>query len=208
MRKLPIMFLATAFAATSVFAGFGDEPLTEDEWWQKEGFFLGEAFYTQIEPKCGPGDFGSPLVGGGLGIGGEYVNQDLHFGYGGRISMSWLMKDYAGYSADDSMFGFDAHIPVRVSNALTIYAGAGLNVHGMTVLFDQSGEIKTSGNRMTENVFFGLRCRFYKILHLFCEYRRDFGELELGYTGSQLKKQHLDVDMSGNRVMAGLGVTF
>lgn len=208
MKKLPIMFLATAFAAASAFAGFGGEPLTEDEWWQKEGFFLGEVFYTQIEPKCGPGDFGSPMVGGGVGLGGEYVNQDLHFGYGGRVSMSLLMKDYAGYSVDAGFFGFDAHIPVRLSNALTLYAGAGLNIHGMTVLYDKGGEITTSGNRMTENVFFGLRWRFYGNTHLFCEYRRDFGEIELGYTDSQLKKQHLDVDMSGNRVMAGLGVTF
>ena len=213
MKKLIPAILAATLAIAPAFADYSEDlHLTEEEWWEKEGFFLGEAFYTQFKPKYGPGDFDKPLIGGGAGLGGEFVNSDLHFGYGGRISLSWLMQDYKGYSADDNIFGFDAHIPVRISNSLTLYGGAGINYHSLSLLMDKGGEIKPvgSGHRTTENVFVGLRWRFLEHAHVFCEYRREFGKVQIGYHTYQYGNdiQRLDIDMACNRIVAGLGVTF
>lgn len=216
MKKLvPAILAAAAIMATPAFAENADDiHLTEDEWWQKEGFFLSQVNYMQYKVK----DLGKPMQGGGFGVGGEYVNPDMHIGYGGMFSFNWTMQDYTHYKADDRLIALDFFIPARISNSLTVYGGVGGTMHGFDLEWDDgygwnmSGEQwKNDGVAVTWSAHVGFRWRFFGHTYLFGEYRREFGKIDMvckNYhylNGRNIKDE---MDMSGNHFLAGLGLAF
>lgn len=201
--------------------------LTEDEWWEKEGFGFIHGQYTQIDK----------LQGGGFALGGEYINKDTHFGAGGSFSMNLLLHDYKigekifdyvsdahDCDAQDCTLGLDFHIPARVSNSLTAYAGCGIQWDILSLDFRdgrsgghlvESKAVKSF--QTTESVFFGIRWRFFQHAYVFGEYRRDFGEVEVGdyYTygsstrsGRKVYTERFKLDMGDDRLVAGIGLLF
>ena len=223
MKRLPLAALAL-LAATPAFAA---PELTEDEWWEKEGFGFVQGYSTQL------GD----LQGGGVTLGGEYVNEETHFGLGGFGFMDFLGHDYkAGdrifdhpsdahdCDAQDALFGLAVHVPARVSNSVTVYAGAGIQAHFLSLDFrdgrgdghlDESKAVDSL--QTTESVFFGVRWRFFEHGYLFGEYRREFGKVEVGdyytygsstRTGRKVYTERFEVDMSDNRFLLGIGFLF
>lgn len=229
MKKsiLPL-FAFTALLALSAAPARADVDLSnlpeldENEWWQKEGFGLFDLHYTQYKVK----DLGKPMQGGGFSCGGEYVNQDTHFGIGGNLSCALVMQDYTHYKADDFIFGMDIYVPARISNELTFYAGVGGSLHAFSLDFDEewglnngrsssqigSGERwKNDGAAATWNAFVGFRWRFAGHAYVFGEYRRESGEVDLvceNYRWSNGETLTDEIDLTGNRFLAGLGITF
>ena len=196
--------------------------LTEDEWWEKEGFGLVDAYYTQYKPK----DIGKALQGGGASFGGEYVNADTHLGIGGRFSMAYLDGDGDEYGFSGFLFAIDLFIPARISNSLTAYAGAGgalmggdecitlkkeyaRNIRGVG---DHDMKFNVDGAGLVGGAFAGVRWRLFDHTYLFAEYRREFGKWDLScsnYVWSNHDNIEIkDFDMGGDRFLVGLGVTF
>lgn len=218
-----------ALAALAAAPALADNPvgLAQEDWWNKEGFGFVQGYYTQL------GD----LQGGGFAAGGEYVNEDVHFGIGASFSMDLLYHDYKigdkifDYSsnahdcdAEDFAMGMDLHIPVRIGNSITIYAGAGLHMHVLSLDFRDSrpgGDLVDSkavdSFQTTDSVFFGLRWRLLDHAYVFGEYRREFGNIEVGSyytygsssrTSRKVFTEKFELDVSDDRFVVGLGVLF
>lgn len=212
-HKIFVLAALASLAAVPVFADDLPE-LTEEEWWQKEGFGFAEGYYTQFKIK----DLGKPMQGAGFALGGEYVSEDAHFGIGGTVSFSWVMQDYTGYKADDFLLGVDLHVPFRISNTLTVYAGGGGTMHGFGLDFDDDAgvfggdEWENDGAALTADAFFGFRWRFFEHAYLFGEYRREFGKIDVVCTNYEWSRDFShpkdEYDMSGNRFLAGMGLLF
>ena len=209
----------SALAVLAVLAaapGFADDipELTEDEWWKKEGFGFVQGYYTQYKIK----DLGKPMQGGGFAIGGEYVNEDAHLGIGGALSFSWTMQDYTGYKANEFLFGFDLHVPLRVSNSLTVYVGGGGTMHGFDLDFDDEWGVfggdkwHNDGASVTGDAFVGFRWRYLEHAYVFGEYRREFGKIDMVCENYEWTRDFShpkdEYDMSGNRFLAGIGILF
>ena len=221
MKKLAILWAAAVvLAATGAVAQnlrqqYDQLPeLTEDEWWQKQGFGYMQVYYTQYKAKY----LVDPMYGGGFAMGGEYVNDDVHVGIGGRFLLSWVMMDEKGYSANDRQIGLDLYVPVRISSSLTLYGGGGGTLHGFDLDFDDDsgyfGGDKWHQDQLvaTTSAFAGLRWRFYNHLMVFAEDRREFGEIKMVCENyewtSDYSHPKMKIDMAGNRFFAGVGVTF
>lgn len=205
------LIVGTVLLASAALAGDFDYDLDPNEWWQKEGFFNVEGFYTQLQLK----DYDETVPGGGGSIGGEYVNKDFHFGIGGRAGMAWVMLDSLhdptfGYlDFDDVLMSLDLYVPVRLTDFLTVYGGGGGTLHGMSFMADNGGEMESHGDgAMTSSLFAGVRLR-YSHVFIFGEYRAEFGDVKVTYQTYAFDGIHKrDVDVSGSTFRAGAGVVF
>lgn len=226
IRPLAAIVSALVLPVAQAGAQVDMQDLDEDEWWEKQGFGLFQGYYTQYKIKEKDQDFGKPMQGGGFGLGGEYVNDETHFGIGGAFNFSFVMQDYTHYKADDFLFGLDVYVPARISTSLTVYAGVSGTMHGFSFDCDEgyalnngrknnqlgSGEEwKNDGLATTWNAFIGVRWRFAGHAYVFGEYRREFGKIDLvceNYEWRDGSKLTSEQDMGGNRFLAGLGLLF
>ena len=210
-KTFATLMICTAFLASAALAGDFDFDLESNDWWQKEGFFNIEGYYTQLQLK----DYGETMPGGGGAIGAEYVNKDSHFGIGGRASLAWVMKGsiydqtFSYLDVDDRLLGLDLYIPVRLADFLTVYGGGGGTLHGMTLTADNGGEMNSHGDgAITSSLFAGVRLR-YGHVYFFGEYRSEFGDVKVTYQTYAFDGIHKrDVDVSCSTFRVGAGVVF
>lgn len=217
--SLPLAGLVAFVAATATLAQPGvssvsSPDLTENQWWQKEGFGFGQFYYTQFKVK----DLGKPMHGGGFAFGGEYVNSTAHVGIGGTFSLAWAMMDDTECKADDRQVGLDLYVPLRISSALTFYAGGGGTVHGFDLDYKDDyglyGGDKWHQDQLvgTCSLFAGARWRVYEHIFLFAEYRREFGKIDIVCENYVYRADgshpESELDMAGNRFFVGMGALF
>lgn len=192
-----------ALAASSAvladeFDDFYDSADERGEWWEKQGYFFAEGYYTQLQE----------LKGGGGAAGGEYVNNVVHFGAGARMSLGYLMHDYDEGDVTDTLIGFDLYMPIRINDAITVYGGGGVNVHNLEFELDGGGPMSTGdGDRITENAFAGLRWR-YQHMYVFGEYRHEFGDVRVHFDTYGGNREYRKVNMSDDRFLVGAGFVF
>lgn len=211
-KTFATMLAAAALSAGgAAFAGDFDFDMGATDWWQKEGFFLIEGYYTQLQLK----DYEETMQGGGGAIGGEYVNNASHFGFGARFSLALVRLDSVkdqefGYlDVDDNLLGLDVYIPIRLADWVTVYGGAGGTWHGMELTADNGGSMKSHGDgAFTGSVFAGIRLR-YSHVFVFGEYRAESGDVKVTYQTYAFDGVHSkDIDVSGNRFCIGAGLVF
>lgn len=173
----------------------------EEDWLKKSGFGYIEGYYTRLQE----------FKGGGMMLGGEYVNDAVPCGIGGSFNFDLLMHDTSEYFADDVLGGLNIYLLVRPMDAITLYAGVGGNLHNLTYDFDEGGEMTIYDNtshRTTRNVFVGARWVFAGHCFVFVEYRKESGKIWISETDSRGNEHIEKVDMSDNRVLLGIGALF
>lgn len=204
--KIPFQAMALLLSGMFVLAAVPaaradafDEFEEEDdagEWWQKEWFGVAEGYYTQL----------LEFKGAGFAFGADYVNNAVHFGLGfrGRFA-TYFEHDYGPCKGEDSTMGLDVFVPVRITDAVTVYAGGGFDYHDLRFNYDGGGVVRTGdGDQTTECAFAGLRWR-YQNMFVFGEYRRSLGEVKVHYDTTQATREYLTYDMEDDTFRVGAG---
>lgn len=192
--------LALLLAAALIFAG--STAGAEEDWTQRSGLGYADAYYTALKD----------LKGGGFSMGGEYINSITPWGLGADFNLALLMHDEHGVFTDDVLGGLDIYFLARAMDVVTLYIGIGGVLHNLEMEFDNDvtyGIDSNSSHRSTKNVFVGARWVFAGRCFLFAEYRRESGSIWLSDNSSvKRSNQLIKYDMSGNRVVVGIGAVF
>lgn len=161
--------------------------------------------------------------GGGFRLGGEYIFDGIHYGIGGRLGVGVYSGNQKKMDTGvDAPFPFELYVPVYVTDNLTVYGGGGFSVHLYRANMEGDDFLDYTGHgEVTEAAFLGLRYCFKDSSggwpFLFCEYRQDFGEItvkrERNVYNSRTRrvdkiKEEAEVDMSGGRLLIGIGARF
>ena len=195
-------YMTGLMGAIAFFAAFGAAASDQGSLWDAEQFGMSSGFYS----KWGERHEGSILFGY------EYVPKMLKYGIGLRAGMGAYFADQ---KALDRGCGFTVplglYLPVHIMESLAVYAGGGLDVHGVYGSNKDEDSIgKYYGSGVTENLFAGVRYNFAisseQSVFVFGEFCQDFGEISVKQnTGS---RDSAKVDMSGSRFLVGLGILF
>lgn len=218
------LLLTTALAANAQYGGtygyYGhSNSLQEIDWAEKEFFALLEVH----------GLAWNALYGGGVSLGLEYVNSTVHFGIGARSGFGGFAGTDDDWDVKDMTWDNDIFIPVRLTDALTVYGGVGVTLHDCEYSGLVQSESTSRNGRSwrytyslktvhyshgacadTSYCFGGLRWRAADNVFVFGEYRRTTGTLELSTSelSPHSKLKDLEADFDGNYFAFGVGLLF
>lgn len=212
-----LMTAAVLLCAPIASAQGGQYDWDNIDWEEKQGYALLDAY-------GGGWDF---LYGFGGHFGLEACSKTFRLGLGARTGFSfWAGEDDLNWDYSDFCWDNDVWIPLRITDAVTLYGGIGVTLHDMdcdglveSQSYYRNGrsyryryQLKTvtyiSETPSDNQVWFvGLRMRFEHYF-LFGEYRRTSGEIELTTDdlsyNSKLKTMKLDMDQSQFYIGAGI----
>ena len=198
-------------------SGFG---LSSVDWSEKEFFALIGA----------QGSFSDFMCGGGVSFAVEFASTDIYVGLGARTGFNgWAGSDDLNWDYTDMTWDNDVWIPLRLSDEVTLYGGAGVTLHDMeckglveSTSSSRSGrtrryswELKTvtyshEPSMATHSWFIGLRWRVEDHWFVFAEFRQSSGTIEMSTDelGYYSKLKTIEADMDRSYVTVGLGGAF